>query len=228
MLSGVQTTQLARVKRHESIAARTYRELRDALLQRIIEPGQRLVEAELALQMGVSRTPVREALARLAADGMVTATPGGMVARDAAGELEDIYGLRQVLEGYAARLAAARIEAAELDRLDDLCRRIKESTDSGTPELTVELNTAFHLLIAATSRSPRLVRMINDYRAYFLTPGALGRYDRAATERTQRQHEAIVRALRARNGNAAESLVHEHFRDAMAMMLGHSSRNRQQ
>src|SRR5207248_2662351 len=77
MASTMESTPLCRVQRAESIAARTYRELRNALVRQAIAPGQRLVEADLAQQLGVSRTPVREALARLVAEGMLVVLPSG-------------------------------------------------------------------------------------------------------------------------------------------------------
>ncbi len=202
-------TSLPAVSRPESLSARTYRTLRDALLRRAIAPGERLIETELAQQLGVSRTPVRDALARLAAEGMADALPtGGIVVRDIQKELADIYGLRQVLEGYAARLAAERIEAQELERLAAISARLRASID------------AFHLQIAAASRNDRLVKLINGYRDYFLNPHTLGLYDRAAMLRSHEQHEAIVQALRGRDGDAAERLVRDHFHDAMAVALG--------
>jgi DNA-binding GntR family transcriptional regulator len=220
MVSTIESNRLARIKRTESIAARTYRELRNALLRQAIAPGQRLVEADLAQQLGVSRTPVREALARLVAEGLVVVLPsGGMAARDTRSELADMYGLRQVLEGYAARLAAARIEPEELDRLSQLAHQMAVCIEDGALDHYVELNNAFHLQIAAASRSPRLVAMINDYHEYFLTPRVLSRYDRAAMLHSQQQHDALVQTLRARDGDAAERLVHAHFQDAMVFML---------
>src|SRR5919201_6337434 len=146
MASTVEAAQLSRVQRAESIAARTYRDLRNALVRQAIAPGQRLVEADLAQQLGVSRTPVREALARLVTEGLVVVLPaGGMAARDTRSELADIYGLRQVLEGYAARLAATRIEPEELDRLSRLAHQMDVSIADGALDRYVELNNAFHV-----------------------------------------------------------------------------------
>jgi len=211
---------LAPLSRAEPIAERVYRELRSALLRRAIVPGERLVEADLAQRLGVSRTPVREALARLQSEDMVEAhASGGLVARDVGAELEDIYGLRQVLEGYAARLAAARITAAEIERLEGLSRELRAAIEAGDHDRHVEINNAFHLAIARAARSTRLLKMIADLRAYFLTSEALNLYDRAALLRSHAQHEAIVRALHAGDGEAAERLVRAHFHDAMDIVL---------
>lgn len=217
---------LPAVTRPESLSARTYRTLRDALLRRAVAPGERLVETELAQQLGVSRTPVRDALARLVAEGMADALPaGGVVVRDIQHEMADIYGLRQVLEGYAARLAAARIAPHELERLAQISARMRAAIDVGDKGLQdqVELNNAFHMQIAMASRSDRLVKMIDGYRDYFLNPHTLGLYDRAAMLASSEQHAAIVQALRDRDGDAAERLVRDHFRDAMAIVLGEAA-----
>lgn len=211
---------LRSVRRPESLSTRTYHELRDAVLRRIIPPGTRLIETDLARQLGVSRTPVRDALARLATEGMADTLPsGGIVVRDIQNELADIYGLRQVLEGYAARLAATRIQPRELEQLAQISRDMRASIDAGALQDQADLNNAFHLQIATASRSSRLIKMINDYREYFLNHGVLGLYDREAMLRSYEQHEQIVRALRAGDGDPAEEIVRAHFRDAIAMLL---------
>jgi DNA-binding GntR family transcriptional regulator len=216
------TAALEQVQRMEPVATRAYRELRRALLQRAFVPGQRLVEVELAQQLGVSRTPVREALRRLVAEGLVEMLPsGGMAVRDTRSEMADIYGLRQVLEGYAARLAATRITPEEIDHLESFCLRMRDALATNAHEQTVELNTAFHLAIAAASHSARLIEMIEGYRDLFLTPRTLSRYDHAAMLHSQQQHEAMVGALRRRDGATAEQVVREHFGDAVAIMLDH-------
>ena len=219
MLSSVEPPSLTPLARAEPIGERVYRELRAALLHGTIAPGERLVEADLAGRLGVSRTPVREALARLVAEGMVTVRGSGLVARDAAGEMADIYGLRQVLEGYAARLAAQRATPEELDRLSALSSQLRTAIDQDDLDQHVELNNAFHLAVAEASRNDRLIKLISDYRAYFLNREALRRYDRATMLRSQEQHEAIVTALRAGVGDAAEQLVRAHFQEAMARLL---------
>src|SRR5579864_2463889 len=171
ILGTMDAIQLDPVRRAEPVAERVYQELRAALLRRSIAPRQRLVEADLAQRLGVSRTPVREALTRLATEGMVVVQgASGLVAADVGSELADIYGIRQVLEGYAARLASTRMTPAELDRLDLLARQLRAAIDAGDLERQAESNNAFHLAVAEASRSTRLVKLIADYREYFLNP----------------------------------------------------------
>lgn len=217
-----------------TVTERTYWELRRALLNRAIRPGERLLEAKLAEQLGVSRTPVREALARLVAEGLADQIPGsrGVIVRDVGQELDDIYGLRQVLEGYAARLAATRITAEELSTIEELCAHIGariEGAEENEVELQAhaELTNSFHLRIAAASRSPRLVHLISNYRDYFLSSDFLRLYNRGDMRKLQAQHETIIAALRARDGTLAERLVREHFAAAAAIIRSHAERTRQ-
>lgn len=242
MVDGIPAVEVDLAEPHEEVAVRrlepmatvterTYWELRRALLNRAIRPGERLLEAKLAQQLGVSRTPVREALARLAAEGLADQLPGsrGVIVRDIGQELDDIYGLRQVLEGYAARLAATRITAEELNAIEELYNHIGariEGAEENEAELQAhaELTNSFHLRIAAASRSPRLVHLISDYRDYFLSSDFLRLYNRGDMRKLQAQHAAIIAALRARDGTLAERLVREHFADAAAIIRSHAER----
>ena len=209
----------------ESVATRTYLALRRALLRREIKAGERLLETTLAARLGVSRTPVREALTRLVAEGLAEDVPGsrGVIVRDMQKELAEIYALRQVLEGYAARVAAERITGDELAALERIssqiaaCVRKKEEDDAALAQHAA-LTNELHRLIANASRNDRLIRMIADYGNYFLNVDFLKMYDRATMSRMQQQHEKILVALRARDGEQAEKLVREHFADALAVI----------
>ena len=201
------------------MAQQAYRLIRQAILQRRFGPGQRLIETELAVMLGVSRTPVREALSKLEVDGLVDLQPtGGVIVRDIEKELAEIYELRQRIEGYAANLAAQRITREELARLDEVCARALAAVDTGELEGRVELNNAFHRLLTEASRSPRLIRLTNSYREYFLNAAFLQHYDRDTSLRHHRQHRAILDAVRQGRGDRAERLVAEHFRSALAVL----------
>lgn len=222
-------TDIRPIGQVETVTARAYWELRRALLHRAIKPGERLLETKLAEQLGVSRTPIREALARLVAEGLADQLPAsrGIIVRDIQQEIEDVYGLRQVLEGHAARLAANRISAAELDALDELSDEIGARIAGAEEDETelqahAELTNTLHLKIAQASRSPRLVRLITNYRDYFLSSDFLRLYDHDEMYKLHRQHIAIIAALRARNGELAERLVREHFADAAAVIRFHT------
>lgn len=218
---------LKALEQPETVSVRTYRALRHALLQGTIEPGERLLEVTLAKRLAVSRTPVRYALTRLVDEGLAERTTGssGVVVRDFKRELADIYGIRQVLEGYAARLAAQRIDPDELERLHDLSKKIDarvrmaRETDQALEE-HAQLTNEFHHRIAIASGNRRLIDLITAYREYFLSADFLKMYDRQTMRTLQDQHELILRALRRRDGFEAERLVREHFGHALAVING--------
>jgi DNA-binding GntR family transcriptional regulator len=215
----MQLRSTLQVLRSEPVAIQAYRALRHAILQGQFRPGQRLIETELAEILGVSRTPVREALSKLEVDGLVDLLPaGGVVVRDIEPELEEIYGLRQRVEGYAAHLAAERVTPAELAALEDVCQRALAAVDSHSLPQRAELNNSFHRLLTEASHSPRLIRLTNSYREYFLDQRMLQFYDRDTAVRHHEQHRRIIEALRQRDGAMAERLVTEHFQSALAII----------
>lgn len=215
----MQTNDLGMVKRHRGAATQVHQILRDALLQSKFSAGERLVETQLAEMLGVSRTPVREALSKLEAEGLVEpVATGGVVVRDLESELVEIYELRRRLEGYAAALAAQRITDDELDALDEVRREALAMIDQPSPERRAELNNRFHALLTDASHSPRLVRLVNDYRDYFLNRDFIRYYDRETGMRQHEQHREIVEALRERDATRCEQLVWDHFERALEVI----------
>lgn len=190
-------------------------EIRLAILQGRIEPGEVLREEQLARELGTSRTPVREALIELRNEGLVEAqaTRRAVVKEYDAAELADIYGLRAALEAHAARLAAERATTetiAELDASNDRFRELA-GRDDDVKDLVAE-NLVFHGIIADATNIPRLKKMIDQvmlipkrYRAY----AAYVPEHRATIER---DHRAIADAIRARDGDAASALMERHVR----------------
>lgn len=200
------------------VADQIYRRLRVAILNGELPARTRLVELELAAQLEVSRTPVREAISRLVSDLLVKPLPhGGVEVIDTAHELEDIFAIREALEGTAARLAAERITDTEvqglqamLDQhlalpLDDYARR-------------AELNNAFHDAILRAARAPRLAQMVEGFREFFLHESQLMRYGKRHTGTALKHHQDIVDALRDHDGKRAEKVVRVHLRHSMARM----------
>ena len=125
-----------------------HRELRQAIVHGRLEPGTRLVETQLAEMLGVSRTPIREALLRLETEGVVLRGQGGLVVADTESERAVILGIRQRLEGFAARLAAERMSASELDALEAACAAGAATIEEMSLEERRVSNFRFHLLLA--------------------------------------------------------------------------------
>ncbi len=187
---------------------RVYRALRDQILTGALAPLTRLVELQVAQLFAVSRTPVREALKRLIAEGLVVGDPlRGMVVRDVdPAEVEDIYIIREVLDGLAARLAAARATPDDLTRLHLLMELMAESAAAQRWEAVVQINIKFHEVLYAAAGNERLAligRSLQDaVRRY--SPRALSDPDRVAA--VLKEHAEIVRAVEAHDLPAAEQV----------------------
>jgi DNA-binding GntR family transcriptional regulator len=191
-------------------------EIRRAIIEGRIEPGEVLREEQLARELGTSRTPVREALIELRNEGLVEAqqTRRAVVRAYTAEELHDIYGLRAALEAHAGRLAAERATPATVAELAASIERFHELAAAPPEDVNglVTENLVFHGVIADATGVPRLKKMIDQvmvipkrYRAY----AAYVPEHRATVER---DHAAIAAAIRDRDGIAAARLMDEHVR----------------
>lgn len=199
-----------------SLKERVYRAMRDEIVATALPPGEELYEARLAARYGVSKTPVREALALLCREGLVQVLPrrGYRVAEVTARDVEECFRLRLLLEPEAARLAAAAITPAGLGALRALieAERRRELVDP-------EANALFHMQIARTSNSGRLVeeigRLIDAHqRMLWLVPEH--RRPHAETE-----HELIVLGLASGDPEAARAAMEAHIRISRARVMRH-------
>ena len=192
---------------------RVYRALRDQILTGALAPRTRLVELQVAHQFAVSRTPVREALKRLIAEGLVVGDPlRGMVVRDVdPAEVDDIYIIREVLDGLAARLAATHATPTDLIRLHLLMELMAESAAAHRWEAVVQINVKFHEVLYSAAGNDRLAligRSLQDaVRRY--SPRALSDPERVAA--VLKEHAAIVRAIEAHDLAAAELSARSHL-----------------
>jgi DNA-binding GntR family transcriptional regulator len=202
------------LQRAEPVARQVHRKLRQAIISRRLRPGERLREADVARALGVSRTPVREAIVRLVSDRLVRPLPGGGVeVVDTSRELEEIYFVREALEGYAARLAAERITPAELATLEEIV-----AASAGAPldafEERVSLNEQFHHVLSAASRVPRLIEMSREFREYSTNVQTLRLYDPQTSRQSIEEHREILGCLQDRDPDRVERAVRQHLRNA--------------
>jgi DNA-binding GntR family transcriptional regulator len=196
--------------------------LYDMLRQRILEgrhaPGERLVEQRLAGEFGVSRTPVRETLARLQAEGLVEIYPnrGAVVRAFTPQHLRDTYGLRAVLEGHGAHQAALRIGAAELEALERECEALETAADRAFParrdevEFLVRHNRVYHQTIIAASGNQRLMDLVQQVSDVPLHYRSFYWYTPEERRLSNFFHRRIVGALRDRDAERAGALMREH------------------
>lgn len=189
-----------------------YKQLLGEIMSGQLAPGHLLRETDLATRLKVSRTPIREALRKLAADGLVELRPNrsAVVRRLGAEQLGHIYQVREALEGMACELACGRLTDADLARLDELAAAVRADDPTSYHKFDVEL----HRLLAARSGNPvlareiakfhDLVQLVRDRTA--LLPDTL--------ELAHRQHLEIVAALKNRDAAAARTAMIEHIRSS--------------
>ena len=208
------------LQRPEPIARQVYRKLRQSIVSRRLPAGERLREVDLAKALGVSRTPVREAIARLVSERLVRPMPGGGVeVVDTRHELAEIYHIRKALEGYAARLAAESITAAELAALEDLLQESARAGFDGSFERRARLNEEFHSAIARAACVPRLIEMVQEFRDYSTTARVLERSDRESARRGFEGHVEVLRCLRERDPARAEAAMRQHLDEAYRLTV---------
>ena len=196
--------------------------IREAIIDGRLPPGQRLKEEELARELGISRTPVREALLILQTEGLVDAEPnrGAVVRSHDAGDLEDLYALRALLEGYAARRAAANVTEGTIAELWTSCERFEALIEGDVQELVKE-NLFFHSTILDTAQSRRVGELIRKvielplvYRSYIW-------YSVDQRRISAHYHRQITKALESRDGERAELVMKEHVFEARDVLVSH-------
>jgi DNA-binding GntR family transcriptional regulator len=182
-----------------------------------LKPGQRLPEVLLAEQLEVSRTPVREALRRLANEGLVVLMPnvGASVVTPTRQEMLDTYEVRNVLECLAIRKAAGRITAVQLARLEEKIEEETEVFAQRDLEAYIEINNAFHRIIAEASGNLVLADSIENYLARtFVYMVFFERFFDFDTNPSLEEHRAILAALRARDEEETVRLMNHHIGQA--------------
>jgi DNA-binding GntR family transcriptional regulator len=197
--------------------------LRDGILQGRYAPGARLVETQIADVLDVSRTPVREALVRLASAGYVdmVRNRGAFVTQWSERDLEEIFGLRVLLESHGARLAAGRIGREELTELEELAGAMDESLRARGPGYAnecTELNTTFHGTLVGAAGNQRLSTMVSNLTQLPLIHRTIELQAPDELARSFAQHRDMITAMKRRDGEWAESLMRAHIlggRDVM-------------
>ncbi|MGH2619371.1 MAG: GntR family transcriptional regulator [Anaerolineales bacterium] len=195
--------------------------LRALILSRAVRPGERLVQSELAEQLGVSRTPIREALHKLESDGLVTLSPhrGASVADLSLSELEGIYSIRIAIEGYGAFLAAQNITSNELERLDSLLHEMREVFEQGDRWRLLEINRQFYTLLYSIADRPRLYDLIIKHldlaSLYRQMAFAIDHYYR----HTITDHEELLATFRQHDPEAAERVTRTQLQQTLVSLL---------
>jgi DNA-binding GntR family transcriptional regulator len=208
----------------ENISQEIARLLRGAILAGELEPGQRIKEEQIAQELGVSRTPVREAFLLLKSEGLIEMprNRGARVRSYDPIEAVETYEIRAQLEGFAAHRAAENMSDATLDELEASCDRFEELCEKMDVTEIGRENMFFHHTILSASGNTRLITLVRDAMQL---PLVYTSYVWQSPERRKlsvKYHRNITKALRARDGERAEQLMREHTletRDAMVSAI---------
>lgn len=199
--------------RGEALAEQAYVALRDAILAHELPPGTRLSVPDMAQRLGISRSPAREAISRIAYEGLAQVEPrrGAVVSDIRTEDLVEIYSLREVLEGLACRLASRNLRERDIERLRDIVGRHEEAIAAGDLERHYELDQAFHAAIREIAGSRRLVESLDRLQgqirlAMYTTHRSPGGMPQALAE-----HHTILEALVSMDPARAEQTGRDHI-----------------
>jgi DNA-binding GntR family transcriptional regulator len=204
---------------------RAYRAIKEAIVSGELPADSRLVELALAADLGVSRTPVREALKRLVAEDLVVVDPvRGMIVKPIDHqEVEDFYTIREVLEGLAARLAAQRISGEQLIRLGALVDAMQAAAESGDGAALVQANILFHETIFQATANQRLLSLGRGLSDFVRRLSSVAFSDPRRDREVAVEHRAILEALERRDAEAAELRAREHMAHARSHFVRQSA-----
>ena len=199
--------------KRENLGIQVFEQLKRMILRGEISSGTRIVESEIALSMGISRTPVREAVHKLEAEGLLThLSKGGYAVRGLTiSDIEDTFDIRSILESFAGYLAAKRHTDGELVTLESKIDEFQRYLDRGDLKRLSAVNTDFHEALYELSRSHRLIKMIHGLKdeIEFLRKIILNSEKMARL--SNRDHREIVEAIKQRDAKKVEQQLKEHI-----------------
>jgi len=194
-----------------------YDSIKKAILEFRLKPGDALVEADLSNQLNISKTPVRDALTRLERESLVTKIiyKGTYVTEITAKSVKEVFEIRAVLEGLAAREATPNFTSGDLQQAGQILADQAAMLKSGDVERASELNKRFHLLILERSGNHRLRSMLANLDDHIQRFRVLSNLQRGAQQTSVVEHQRVFAAIRDKNPEAAESAMKAHLRSVL-------------
>jgi DNA-binding GntR family transcriptional regulator len=224
-LKGFDPGPLQVLQERKPLGQHVFDNLKQAIIRGHIAPGEWLVESHIAEMLGISRTPVREAIHKLERERLIERQPRGgfTVLGLNRADIEETFGIRSVLEGYAAGLATVKHQPRELKALEKKIEEYTYCLEKKQVNSLPEINTEFHQLLYDLSKSPQLVHMINGLRdQIFRFRQMILKNDKFAIISNQ-DHIQMLKFMRKRDADQVEILVREHIlrgRDAILKDFG--------
>jgi len=203
------------------LGTKIFNHVREDILNGRYQPGENLTEASLCEELGVSRTPVREALRQLELEGLVKALPyrGVVVTGISAQDIEDIYTIRMMIEGLAARWATEKITSAELEELKETVDLAEFYTHKKDTSRLMDYDSKFHDIIFKASKSKPLMHTLSTFHHYVQKARSMSFQSPMRAEKALEEHRAILDAIIAHDAHKAEKLTTEHIRNASRNLI---------
>ena len=196
--------------------------LRDAILKGELEPGERLMEIQLAERLGVSRTPIREAIRKLELEGLVLMIPrkGAEVAKISEKSLRDVLEVRRSLEELAAELACQRMDAEALKDLEDAQKAFIQAVKSGETMTMAEADEHFHDVIYMATDNQRLISLLNNLREQMYRYRVEYLKNKECHCQLLAEHQAIIAAIEEKNSDEASRITCQHIDNQVKTVSG--------
>lgn len=209
------------LQRHKPLRDLVYDELKMKIMMGAISPGTRMMEVELAEEMGVSRTPVREAIRKLEKDGLISIEPrrGAYASSLSSQDMVDILEVRQTMEGLAADLATNRLTDEQKKKLVEVSASFNEAVEAGDMEQMIILDTLFHHLIVEGTGNKLLVVMVGQLQDMVLRFRYLYYDDFRRAEKMPEEHKQIVDAIINGDAIKARTAANRHIDGLKQMVL---------
>lgn len=208
---------MSRVARHGSLRTEVYRRLRDDILQGRYSTGTALTEAQISQEMGVSRTPVREAISQLTLDGLVSSTPNKSIVVQGfnAKDIRDLFDVRRTMEAMAAARAAEQMSDEQISELQTIYDREVRRTASESPAGEIQdLDSAFHEMIFQGSGSKILGNILTSISIYTRHARLVSLASPGRSKKVLAEHAKIMDAIRSHDSIAAARAMREHIDSA--------------
>lgn len=200
-------------KENRSLTSIIFERVREDILNGKYANGDKIVEAKLADELGVSRTPVREALKQLELDGLVESLPnrGVVVKGITTQDIDDIYSIRLAIEAIAAKWAVERMDNEEVEQLKEIYDLMEFYTFKEDVEKTFELNTKFHETMYRGTKSRYLEHVLKDFQLFIKSTRSESLKSEGRIDRALKEHKHIVDAFKERNSDKAVEAVVNHI-----------------
>ena len=189
--------------------------LREAILKGELKPGERLMELQLAAKLGVSRTPIREAIRMLEQEGLAVTIPrkGAEVAKMTEKDMEDVLQIREALDELAAKIACEQISEEQLEELVATMHEFDESTKTDNVKKIAEADVKFHDIIYQSTGKPKLVNMLNNLREQMYRYRVEYLKDENNYPTLMKEHKDIVEGLVRKNKMQVSETMHQHVKN---------------